>query len=48
MKETHFASFYFRVCDLSHEIREDKNLAKISTYTGSLKSLAAHIFLNYL
>lgn len=28
-----FASFYFRGCDLIREIRENKNLAKISTYT---------------
>ena len=29
----YFASFYFRVWDLTREIRENKNPAKISTYT---------------
>ena len=29
----YFASFYFRVWDLTPEIRENKNPAKISTYT---------------
>ena len=33
MKGIHFASFYFRVWDLTREIRENKNPAKISTYT---------------
>ena len=32
MKGIH-ASFYFRVWDLTREIRENKNPAKISTYT---------------
>jgi hypothetical protein len=29
----HFMSFYFRGCGLIREIRENKTLAKISTYT---------------
>ena len=29
----HFACFYFRVCEFIREIRENKCLAKISTYT---------------
>ena len=33
MKGIYFASFYFRVWDLTCEIRENKNPAKISTYT---------------
>ena len=33
MKGIYFASFYFRVWDLTREIRENKNPAKISTYT---------------
>ena len=33
MKRIYFASFYFRVWDLTREIRENKNPAKISTYT---------------
>ena len=33
MKGIHFASFYFCVWDLTREIRENKNPAKISTYT---------------
>ena len=33
MKGIHFASFYFRIWDLIREIRENKNPAKISTYT---------------
>ena len=32
-REYIFASFYFRVCDLTREIRKNKNLTKISTYT---------------
>ena len=35
MKGIYFASFYFRVWDLTREIRENKNPAKISTYTVS-------------
>ena len=31
----YFTSFYFRVWDLTREIRENKNLSKISTYTVS-------------
>ena len=33
MKAIYFASFYFRVFNSIREIRENKNLAKISTYT---------------
>ena len=33
MKGIYFASFYFRVWDLTREICENKNPAKISTYT---------------
>ena len=33
IKGIYFASFYFRVWDLTREIRENKNPAKISTYT---------------
>ena len=33
MKGIYFASFYFRVWDLTREIRENKKPAKISTYT---------------
>ena len=33
IKGIYFASFYFRVCVLTRKIRENKNLAKISTYT---------------
>ena len=33
MKAIYFASFYFHVFNSIHEIRENKNLAKISTYT---------------
>ena len=33
MKGIYFASFYIRVWDLTREIRENKNPAKISTYT---------------
>ena len=33
MKGIYFASFYFRVWDLTREIRENKNPAKVSTYT---------------
>ena len=33
MKSIYFASFYFRVFSSIREIRENKNLAKISTYT---------------
>ena len=33
MKGIYFASFYFHVWDLTHKIRENKNPAKISTYT---------------
>ena len=33
MKGIYFASFCFRVWDLTREIRENKNPAKISTYT---------------
>ena len=33
MKGIYFASFYFRVYGLTREIRENKNPAKISTYT---------------
>ena len=33
MKSIYFASFYFRVFNSIREIRENKNLAKISTYT---------------
>ena len=36
MKGIYFASFYFRVWDLTREIRENKNPAKISTYTVSV------------
>ena len=33
MKAIYFASFYFRGFNSIREIRENKNLAKISTYT---------------
>ena len=33
MKGIYFESFYFRVWDLTREIRENKNPSKISTYT---------------
>ena len=33
LKAIYFASFYFRVFNSISEIRENKNLAKISTYT---------------
>ena len=33
MEGIYFASFYFRVWDLTREIRKNKNPAKISTYT---------------
>ena len=33
MKGIYFASFYFRVWDLTREIRKNKNPAKISTHT---------------
>ena len=33
MKALYFTSFYFRVFNSIREIRENKNLAKISTYT---------------
>ena len=33
IKGIYFASFYFRVWDLTRKIRENKNPAKISTYT---------------
>ena len=33
MKGIYFASFYFHVWDLTREIRENKDPAKISTYT---------------
>ena len=33
MKGIYFASFYFRVCDLTCKIRKNKNPMKISTYT---------------
>ena len=33
MKGIYFASFHFPVCDLTRDIRENKNLTKISTYT---------------
>ena len=36
MKGIYFASFYFRVWDLTREIRENNNPAKISTYTVAL------------
>ena len=35
MKGIYFASFYFRAWNLTREIRENKNPAKISTYTVS-------------
>ena len=43
MKGIYFASFYFRVWDLTREIRENKNPAKISTYTvvNTFKRLTA-------
>ena len=48
MKGTYFASFYFRVLDLTREIRENKNPAKISTYTvfaqgGHLNTSVVHM-----
>ena len=33
MKGIYFVSFYFPVWDLTREIHENKNPAKISTYT---------------
>ena len=33
MKGIYFASFYFRVCDLTCELRENKNPVEIYTYT---------------
>ena len=33
MKEIYFASFYYRVWDLTREFCENKNPTKISTYT---------------
>ena len=42
MKGIYFASFYFRVWDLTREIRENKNPAKISTYTVVVKEPDFH------
>ena len=33
MKGIYFASFYFRVCDLTRKLRENENLTNTSTYT---------------
>ena len=50
MKGIYFASFYFRVKDLTREIRENKNPAKISTYTVSYNQFlfSWNILLNLL
>ena len=45
MKGIYFASFYFRVWDLTREIRENKNPAKISTYTVLVKPLHCMYFI---
>ena len=42
MKGIYFASFYFRVWDLTREIRKNKNPAKISTYTVAHKRGYCH------
>ena len=44
MKALYFSSFYFRVFNSIHEIRKNKNLAKISTYTvDGLKNPKQHL-----
>ena len=39
MKGIYFTSFYFRAWDCTREIRENKNPAKISTYTALQKNV---------
>ena len=43
MKGIYFASFYFRVCDLTCKIHANKNLAKISTYTVLCKPICCNV-----
>ena len=45
MKGIFFASFYFRVWDLTREIRENKKPAKISTYTVQKWTIGVNVVL---